>query len=312
MKNFVVAFAFLAGIISANAQEKETEEPKLGWSRSGTISLLFNQAAFNADWQGGGTSNYAGSLALNYNFNYRSEEYTWDNRITGEYGLTKTDDDNYMRKTNDLFEFHSVLGKQIKDSNWFYSLFLNAKTQFAPGYEYEKVDIVNPVTNDVIGTETVRTETTHVLSPAYIQFGPGLLWKKNENFKVNIAPATSRLIIVDKDFTSTPDYVDGDYYGVDQGKSTRFEFGASISAYAKLTLMENVSMENILSLYSNYLEDPQNVDLDYTMNLVMSVNDYLSANFIFQAIYDDNAVEAFQIREVLGVGLTYTLPGSSK
>lgn len=311
MKKIVVAIFFLAGIISANAQETP-EEPKLGWSRSGTISLLFNQAAFNNDWQGGGTSNYAGSAALNYNFNYRTKEYTWDNRLTAEYGLTKTDGDDFMRKTNDLFEFHSVLGKQIKESNWFYSLFLNAKTQFAPGYEYSEANVIDPVTGAVIGTENIRTEVTHILSPAYLQFGPGMLWKKSENLKVNIAPATSRLIIVDKDFTSTPGYVDGDYYGVDEGEATRFEFGASVSAYAKLNLMENVSMENILSLYSNYLEDPQNVDLDYTMNLVMNVNDYISANFIFQAIYDDNAVEAFQIREVLGVGLTYTFPTTAK
>lgn len=41
------------------------------------------------------------------------------------------------------------------------------------------------------------------------------------------------------------------------------------------------------------------------MNLNMKVNKYLSANVIFQAIYDDNAVGAFQIREVLGVGFNY-------
>ena len=71
--------------------------------------------------------------------------------------------------------------------------------------------------------------------------------------------------------------------------------------------MDNVSFENILNLYSNYLDKPQNIDIDYTANIVMSINKYLSANFTFQAIYDDNAVQAFQIREVLGVGLTYKL-----
>ena len=64
-------------------------------------------------------------------------------------------------------------------------------------------------------------------------------------------------------------------------------------------------MENILALYSNYLEDPQNVDLDYTMNLVLKVNDWITANATFQAIYDDNAVQGFQIRETLGVGVGY-------
>ena len=64
-------------------------------------------------------------------------------------------------------------------------------------------------------------------------------------------------------------------------------------------------MENILNLYANYLEDPQNVDIDYTANVVMIINKYLSTNLTFQAIYDDNAIGAFQIREVFGLGVNY-------
>jgi len=64
-------------------------------------------------------------------------------------------------------------------------------------------------------------------------------------------------------------------------------------------------MENILNLYSNYLEEVQNVDLDYTMNIVMSINKYLSANLSFQTIYDDNAFEGLQTREVFGLGINY-------
>ena len=78
-----------------------------------------------------------------------------------------------------------------------------------------------------------------------------------------------------------------------------------MNRYAKFTVMDNVSFENILSLYSNYRDKPQNVDLDYTANIVMTINKYLSANFTFQAIYDDDAAKAFQIREVLGLGVNY-------
>lgn len=128
-----------------------------------------------------------------------------------------------------------------------------------------------------------------------------MLWKKSDNLKVNIAPATSRLIIVDKDLTE-PDKA---YFGVEEGKSTRYELGASVGAYYKLDLMKNISMENILNLYSNYLEDPQNVDLDYTMNLVMSVNDFISANLSYQTIYDNNAFRGLQTRQVFGIGINY-------
>lgn len=276
-----------------------------GWKRSGKISLLFNQAAFNAEWTGGGTSNYAGNISLTYDFNYKKGKISWDNKILADYGITKNKDDKYSRKTNDRLEFNSILGKQIKETNWYKSLFFNFKTQFAPGYEFN--EDLNPE------DEGYRTETTHFLSPAYIQFGPGLLWKKSDNLYVNLSPATVKFIIVDKDFTSVNEAVPGaleaynanKYFGVDANETSRFEFGASLSAYAKFDIMANVSAENILNLYSNYLENPQNVDIDYTLNLVLKVNKYISSNVTFQAIYDDNAVQGFQIREALGVGVTY-------
>jgi hypothetical protein len=97
------------------------------------------------------------------------------------------------------------------------------------------------------------------------------------------------------------------YFGVEANETMRYEFGASVSAYVKFDLIENVSMENLLNLYSNYLDEPKNVDIDYTMNLVMKVNSFLSANVVFQAIYDDNAVKGFQIRQVLGLGVNFSL-----
>jgi hypothetical protein len=60
-----------------------------------------------------------------------------------------------------------------------------------------------------------------------------------------------------------------------------------------------VSIENRLNLYSNYLDNPQNVDIDYQMHLVMKINKYLSANVALQTIYDDNSIQAVQLSEVL-------------
>ncbi|MDH7446290.1 DUF3078 domain-containing protein [Aquimarina sp. 2201CG14-23] len=272
---------------------KKSEE---GWKKIGKFSLFFNQSAFNFDWQGGGTSNIAGNTALNYEFNYKRKSLTWDNKILADYGLTFLKGENFARKTNDRVEFNSRLGQRIGESFWNYSLFVNFRSQFAKGYSFSK----DPDTD-----ETIRTEETHFFSPAFIQIGPGILWKKNDNFNVNIAPVTSRMIFVDDRFTTVPDYVDGDYFGVDAGKSSRFEFGGSLAAYTKFKLIKNITIENILNLYTNYIEDPYNVDIDYTLNLNLIVNKYISGSFAFQAIYDDNATSGFQIREVIGLGLNY-------
>ena len=75
--------------------------------------------------------------------------------------------------------------------------------------------------------------------------------------------------------------------------------------YYKIQVMENFTVENILNLYSNYLEDPQNVDIDYQLNAVLKVNKYISTNLTFQALYDDNGFSGFQTRHTLGVGLNY-------
>ena len=297
MKKILLSLLIFGGVLNAQAQDSDSDEQKEGWTTEGNIQLLFNQSAFNAEWTGGGTSNIAGNLIFNYDFNYLKDDFTWDSKILVDYGLTKQKGDEFPRKTSDRLEFNSVAGKQVEDSNWFYSFFTNFRTQVTKGYTFSK---------DAETGETIRTERTSFFSPAYLQFGPGMLWKKSENFYVNIAPATARFIFVDSYFTSVEGYQDGDYFGVDKGSSSRFELGASVSAYAKFDIIENVQMENILNLYSNYLEDPQNVDIDYTMNVKMKINDLLSTNFIFQTIYDDNAVGAFQVREVFGLGFNYS------
>jgi hypothetical protein len=299
MKKFLL-FTFILFAFAANAQgenEDQNETPPDGWTSEGKFQLLFNQSAFNAEWTGGGTSSMAANLVLDYNLNYRKGNFTWDNKFLANYGLTKLKADEFTRKTSDRLEINSILGKQMEDSNWYYSFFTNFRTQFSKGYVYSE----DPETG-----QPTRRETTHFISPAYLQFGPGMMWKKNEDFWVNLAPATARFIFVDPEFTSVPGYVDGSYYGVDTNKSTRFELGASLSSYFKYEVMTNVTMEHNLSLYSNYLDQPENIDIDYLLNLDMGINKYLSANFIFQAIYDDNIVGAFQVREVFGAGFTYT------
>lgn len=296
-KILLLLILFVAAGSNLIAQEEEEDEKqKQGWTKEGDISLLFNQSAFNDEWTGGGTSSIAGNFLFNYDFNYLRDDLTWENRLIVDYGITRQNGEKFARKTSDRVEFNSIAGKQMGDSNLFYSLFLNFRTQIAKGYDFNE---------DAETSETIRTEYTNFLSPAYLQFGPGMLWKKSEDLYINISPATGRLIMVDSDFTSAPGYVDGDYFGVDAEKAARWEFGASLSAFAKFNIIENVSMENLLNLYSNYLEEPQNVDIDYTMNMKMKINEYLSTTLIFQAIYDDNAVKGFQIREVFGLGFTY-------
>lgn len=280
MKKTALYLTMLVITVSANAQEIAKDTTKL-WTKKGNMSLLFNQSSYNKKWLGGGTSNIAGNFGLNYDFNYKNKDVVWDNKFILAYGLSKIKGDDKTAKTDDRLELNSLWGKKAS-GQWYYSMFFNFKTQMDSGFDKDGVRI------------------SHFFSPAYFQLGPGMLWKKNDNLSVNFSPATARMIVVHPHFTDF-----GSSFGVLQGDSSRFEFGASISAYYKFNIMTNVGIENRLNLYSNYLDKPQNVDIDYQMNVVMKINKYLSANVALQAIYDDNSIQAVQIREVFGLGVNY-------
>jgi hypothetical protein len=289
MKNLGIILLCLFGISSAQSQDLSKPDTTKVWTKKGNFSLLFNQSNFN-NWAAGGENNLSGNLGINYDFNYKKKDVTWDNKIIASYGLVKTKNSPFEKKTDDRLEFNSLLGKKAKGL-WYYSAILNFKTQIAKGYIYGK---------DSNGAE-IRTETTNLLSPGYLTFGPGMLWKKSNNVKFNMAPATSKITIVDSDFTVP----NKGYFGVEEGKNLRYELGLYGSGYYKFNLMTNVTLENIVSVYSNYIDKPENIDLDYQINIVMRINRYLSTNLSMQAIYDDNAFQGFQTRQVFGLAVNF-------
>ncbi len=276
--------------------QDEIEDKK--WKKSGNAVFLVNQSSFS-NWTSGGQSSISGTLKVDYNYNYSDNGWAWDTKIFSNFGLNKISGSEFLKKTDDRIEVNSVLGKKFNNDvigKWSYSSFFNFQTQFAKGYRFGKDSNGNPN----------RTEKSRFFSPATLQLGVGLYWKKSKDFWVNVAPMTGKLILVNRFFTETLNENET-YFGVKKGGNSRFELGASVRAYYKSEIFKNINLENRLSLYSDYLDRPQNVDFDCTFNFVMKVNQYISTNLIFQFVYDDNEIKRVQIREVLGLGLNIDL-----
>lgn len=277
IKKITFAIVLIASI-QIQAQDK-TDKSTSNWKKTGNISFLVNQSSFS-NWISGGDNTVSGNLGINYDFNYSKENTIWENKLILAYGLNNVKG-NGTRKTDDNLEFNSLYGKKAK-GNWSYSFFLNFKTQFTDGYDYSK---------------TPKVKTSAFLAPGYVSFGPGMLWKKSDNFKINLAPITSKITMVSDEFSGQ--------YGTALGDNTRYEFGFNASLNYKTTVMENITMENILNVYSNYLDKPQNIDIDYQLSFVMQINKYLSTNLNFHTIVDDNATSKVQFKEVFGLGVNY-------
>ena len=265
---------------SSYAQEKEQDTvPQPKWKVNGRLAFIFNQSSFS-NWASGGQNTVAGNINLNYDFNYKKENINWDTRIITGYGLSHISEKGY-RKTDDRFELNTLLG--VKTSTyWFLSFIGNFRTQYTKGFDYKKEP---------------KQLVSEFLAPAYLTFGPGMLYKKSDNLSLNIAPATAR-------YTFVSDFFSG-RFGVKEGENTAFSLGFNLSGYYKFNIMENVEMENIITMYADYLANVGNVDLDYQTNIRFKVNNYIKMQMTFHTIVDDNSSSRIQFRQLFGLGVNY-------
>jgi hypothetical protein len=296
MNRSILFLIIFFNLINLHAQ-KEIKKDSLetNWNLSGKFTFLGNQSSYSY-WTAGGQTSVSGTIKIDYDFNYDKDGWNWDTKLITAYGLNSIGGSKFLKKTDDKLEINSLLGKKFTNNligNWSYSSFINFKTQWTKGYRFRKNS----------QGEEERTELTRFFSPAYLQVGVGLYWKKNKDFWINMAPFTGRVIIVNRYFTNNLED-NKRYFGVKKGKNSRFELGASIRSFFKFELVENVFVTNRISLYSDYLDNPANIDLDYTINTIMKVNKYLTTNLIIQFIYDHNSVKRLQVREVMGIGIS--------
>lgn len=268
-----------------------------GWKRGGVMSLNITQTSLT-NWNSGGQSSISTTGLFNVFANYKNEKLSWDNRLDMAYGIMKQGGAG-TQKTDDKVDLSSKLGKPAS-KNWNYSLLFNFRTQFTRGYQYPNDSLV----------------ISNLLAPAYMLLSLGMDYQPNDNISLFLSPLTGRITIVNDDRLSA-----AGAFGVDPGEIIRAEFGGFISfQYIKKDLVKNVNLETRLQLFSNYLDRPQNIDVNWENMIAMKINKFLVANITTQLIYDndidisvdennDGVVDAFgprvQFKEVLGIGLSY-------
>ncbi|WP_165585861.1 DUF3078 domain-containing protein [Pedobacter nototheniae] len=272
------------------ASKLDTAKKQEGWTVRGTNTFLLNQAAFS-NWVAGGINSVALTARTDYEFNLKRGKNLWENRILMGYGL-RSEQKSQTTKVEDVIDLTSNYGYQIKQSNWYAAAGLNIKTQFSKGYDYSKPN---------------QGYLSNFLSPGYLTFGLGVDYIPNDNFQINIRPLTSRLTFVQDNAVFDPDH-DGiltQAFGVDPGKHFVYQLGAYIGGRYKTKLMENISLDNRFGIFSNYLKDPQNLVLAYSGVLDLKVNRFISTQITADLFYDNNQIGKLQLKETLGVGLTY-------
>ena len=301
-------FTLITALLISYSSFSQEAAVDTSWKRSGIFGLNFTQVSLS-NWSAGGQNSISGIAMFNYTANHKKGKNSLDNIIDIAYGLTQNGSDDPI-KSEDKIDLATKYGRQAS-AHWYYTVLLGFKSQFSEGFNYP---------NDSV-------KISNFLAPAYFTLALGMDYKPNDNFSLLIAPVTGRITVV-----NDQDLADAGAFGVDpaeynalgvktkSGEKSNFEFGALLKAVYKKDILENVNLMTKLELFSNYMEDPQNVDVNWEVLIAMKVNKYITATLSTQLIYDDNTILTIdnnddgiidesgprtQFKEVLGVGLAY-------
>ena len=268
-----------------------TDEEKVAkWTIASTNSLNFSQMSLT-NWAAGGQ----GSIALNAYTDWSAKlskgRHLWENRFQAAYGFIQAFEDVY-KKSDDKLILDSKWGFQAYDKLYISSAF-NFTSQMTQGYDYPKDEDPRKISS--------------FMAPGYFSLGLGIDYKPFSFVSVSASPLTSKMVIVADSLLRTR-------YGNAADNAVRMELGAQIKVDLKKEVFQNVTVATDLSLFSNYLSKPSNIKVTWNLLIDMKVNKFLSANFRLNMLYDDeisitdrngNTGPRLQIKEVLGVGLTY-------
>lgn len=317
-------FATLSGTISAQVTDAETEkalrtrisaDTVFGWKFSGLASLNASNTML-INWAAGG-ENSIGFEGNAMGFaNLRRPKFAWENSLNAAYGtMRQGDNDQRFLKTNDKLELNSKYGRRAY-KDFFYSALVNFQTQMFDGKNYT--------------SDSTYTIISRFFAPASLLAAIGMDYNPSANFSLFVSPISARYT-----FVLDQTLADAGSFGVKQaeinevtgeittpGENLFAEYGGYVRLVFKKSewqwdILKNVMFITKLDLFSNYLDKPQNVRVNWENQLLFKVNKFITFMFNNQYVYEDVVkikdrdgdgtpdVSAGQYKQITSIGLSY-------
>ena len=299
MKTYGIdTIGFSNAIELLNIKRTKLADDPVWWKHKNVIGFDLNQVSF-VNWNSGGQNSVSGLFKVQFARIYEKLYTLWSSEVSARYGLNNQQNTGLI-KTDDEIRLTSTFGYR-KDtlSNWYFSAQFNFKTQFTDGYK-------NPDDEDPI---------SRFFAPAYLHLGVGSQYNlKKYLFSIYMSPLTLKSTYVFDDKLSNEGA-----FGVEPGETTRQELGILIRTKWEKEIFKNVAMINDLDLYTDYINEFGNIDVDWVLSFEFKINKLFQASFRSHLIYDDDIktketnedgeVEIkgarVQLKQQLGIGIVY-------
>ena len=322
---------------SAPRVEQQTTPAPKYWKTSLMTKIDFGQTSLT-NWAAGGYNTVTLKSFIDANADYEKDAMFWKNRLQLDYGFLYSADKPVLQKSDDRIYLESKWGYQAKNS-LYYSAEFSFKSQFSNTREFPtpgaKADGSALGENEEYTSEDWMAASvlkSGFMSPAYTNLALGLDYKPLNWLTVNFAPVTGGLVVVDnpllrksysmplkrefEDVTLSDEEMNaGNCY-----KSVRFEFGAQLKVDFKVNVNDNFSYTSQVVLFSDYLDKPQNIRVNWDNRIDWKLTKFFSLTFTTNLIYDDKVMikndkdidkypdgkQRVQFKESMAFGFVYT------
>jgi hypothetical protein len=241
------------------------------WKYRTEAAFVFSQSALT-NWVKGGENSISSLLDITgyADYNNKPLKISSNNFARIKLGFLKSGD-NPVRKNVDLIETNSKLNHRAFGKFDFSAIML-FKTQLAPGYSYVKI-------ND----KDTAIMVSKMFNPATLTIGFGLDYKPNKKTSINFSPFSYKGTYM----TDTAN-IDQTKYGIPHNRKSLNEPGASFMISNEFKPTKNISITNRLQLFTNYIHNPMNIDVDWEMIGVVNLNWFTDIRFNTHLIFDDD------------------------
>lgn len=271
-------------------------EPPKYWTNGILNQVGFSQVSLT-NWAAGGSGSIAMNAYIDAHANYKKDKMIWENRMKLAYGFIQTIGEQY-KKSDDRWQIDSKWGYRAVDKLYFSAAF-NFRTQFTPGYTY-------PANSEI-------KKVSSFMAPGYISVGAGIDYKPFDWISLNLSPLTGNWVIV-----TVPGFRTS--YGNKEDQAVRTELGAQFKGEIKKSF-KNFKVGTVITLFSDYLNKPQDLQVYWDVDLGLTINKFLSANLRTNLIYDENILipddngdklPRVQFKEIFSLSFTYTFGNYQK
>jgi hypothetical protein len=281
---FVLLLICLMLNSTSYTQEAKLDSLVMGWNKIAVGKLNFTQTSFD-NWTQGGENSWAWLFNFIGAGIYKRNQYTWTNNAKFEYGKSKAGDDEAKKSADEIY-LATELARHLKKSFNAY-LSVTGRSQFANGYDY---------------TTDPKTIISKFMNPGYFIESAGLKYQPVDYFDTRLGVALKQTVVTEEQFASR--YTDNSE--TSELEKLRNEVGLeSYTSFAK-KITKTAAYATSLEIFSN-LKGFDEIDVRWDNLLTAEVIKYISFSFNFQLYYDKDLSSKRQIKQYLGIGLTYTL-----